>query len=132
MPYCYHDYGSDAIMYIVYFATHPQHYKRGIGTGSLKAVLELARKFYKEEEVCKPIHPDAPKEFPSQTNVDFLGALFTTPISQKMAKKLNWEEVKDFYYKDFTYKGQTFASKLPEDNQKALYMARDVNRGLPP
>jgi hypothetical protein len=55
--------------------------------------------------------------------VEAVIGLFTSPISQKIAQSLNWEEIFIAKYDQLFYNGKSYGSRLDKNNQATIYMA---------
>ena len=107
------------MMYVVYFATHPDHCKQGVGRLTLLADIRFTRLLHNGEVNIIPLHDVPTSRAPP---VKAIAAVFTTPTSQRLAARVNFHEVKSFSYEDFKFKNDTLASKIPADQSVAKVM----------
>ncbi|KAJ9596513.1 hypothetical protein L9F63_012455 [Diploptera punctata] len=113
----------DSFMDHMFLATHPDYYGKGIGLKTVAASVEIAKALYKGEDVAVPISEDKyPWKKTPIPRPQIVIALFTSPLSQKIGKKLGWNLVAEFSYEDLFYEGKSYASRLDKDNNCSLYM----------
>ncbi|KAJ9600689.1 hypothetical protein L9F63_026173, partial [Diploptera punctata] len=113
------------LMYVVYFATHPDYLNQGIGTETLRANFELANMLLSGEANIIPFEGDTSRS----PAVEAIAGVFTTPRSQKIASTLDWEKVKEFYYINLLEKHKRYiqlAGKIDEDNETAICMGKSL------
>jgi hypothetical protein len=117
-------YGITTIMDHMFLATHCDYYQQGIGRGLVAATVDIARALNRGEEVAVPISDESyPWKHKTPPKVQAVIALYTSPVSQKIAQSLGWEEIFIAKYDQLFYKGKSYGSRLDENNQVSVYMA---------
>jgi len=117
-------YGITTIMDHMFLVTHHEYYRQSIGRGLVAATVEIARALNRGEDVTVPISYESyPWKNKTPPKVQAVIALFTSPISQKIAQSSGWEEIFVFKYDQLFYKVKSYRSRLDENNQTTVYMA---------
>ena len=120
----FEQYGITTIMDHMFLVTHHEYYGQGIGQGLVAATVEIARALNKGEDVAVPISYESyPWKNKTPPKVQAVIALFTSPISQKIAQSLGWEEIFTVKYDQLFYNGKSYGSRLDRNNQTTIYMA---------
>ena len=120
----FEQYGITTIMDHMFLVTHHEYYGQGIGQGLVAATVEIARALNKGEDVAVPISYESyPWKNKTPPKVQAVIALFTSPISQKIAESLGWEEIFTVKYDQLFYNGKSYGSRLDRNNQTTIYMA---------
>jgi hypothetical protein len=108
----------------LFLVTHHEHYQRGIGLGLVAATVDIARTLNRGEDVAVPISYEShPWKNTTPATVHAVISLFTSPVSQKIAQSLGWEEIFIAKYDQLFYKGKFYSSRLDGNNQVTIYMA---------
>jgi GNAT superfamily N-acetyltransferase len=117
-------YGIATIMDHMFLVTHHEYYQQGIGRGLVAATIEIARALNRGEDVTVPVSYESyPWKNKTPPKVQAVIGLFTSPISQKIAQSLGWEEILIVKYDQLFYNGKSYGSRLDENNQATIYMA---------
>ena len=116
-------YGITTILDHMFLVTHHEYYRRGIGRGLVAATVEIARALNRGEDVAEPIeHESYPWKNKTPPKVQAVIALFTSPVAQKNARSLGWEELFTAKYDQLFYDGKSYASRLDKNNEASIYM----------
>lgn len=90
----------------------------------MAATVDIARALNRGEDVAVPIsYAGYPWKNTTPTKVQAVIGLFSSPVSQKFAQSLGWEEIFIVKYDQLFYKGKSYGSRLDENNQITVYMA---------
>lgn len=114
----YKDFNTDCLLEIMFLGTLPEFKGRSIGRILCEYSIQLANelRFGKNvgilSEKCQNMRPT------------IVSAIFTSPISQKIGKKLDFQSMATVYYTDYSYNGKTFAERLGENNPTAVLAAK--------
>jgi hypothetical protein len=120
----FEQYGITTVMDHMFLVTHHDYYHQGIGRGLMAATIEIARALNRGEDVAVPLSYESyPWKNKTPPKVQAVIGLFTSPISQKIAKSLGWEEIFTAKYDQLFYQGKSYGSRLDENNQATIYMA---------
>jgi hypothetical protein len=107
----------------MFLTTHIDYYQKGIGRGLVAATVDMARALNRGEDVAVPISDDRCLLEDKPPKVQAVIALFTSPISQRIGKSLQWDEIVITSYDQLFYRGESYASRLDENNQTIAYMS---------
>jgi GNAT superfamily N-acetyltransferase len=122
-------YGVTTILDHMFLATHDHYYQKGIGRGLVAATVEMARAINRGEDVGVPISDDKyPWKNKKLPQVQAIIALFTSPISQKIGKYLEWDEIFVARYDQLFYNGEPYSSRLDKNNQTTAYMSIKIEK----
>jgi len=117
-------YGITTIMDHMFLVTHHEYYQQGIGRGLVAATVEVARALNRGEDVAVPVSYESyPWKNKLPPKVQAVIGLFTSPISQKIAQSLGWDEIFIVKYDQLFYNGKSYGSRLHTNNQATIYMA---------
>lgn len=103
---------ADCLVEIMFLATLPEYRRMGLGLQLMEITIKLAKELIKGNMV-KVSLPGCPVQLEPVPTV--VSAIFTTIVTQIMADKIGFQKAIEISYKNFFYKGQTFASKIGPD-----------------
>ncbi|KAG5890463.1 hypothetical protein JTB14_012753 [Gonioctena quinquepunctata] len=99
----------DCLLEIMFISTLPNFMKKRIATKLCEVSTELAKRLLNGENVKQSVDGEVLKLEPVPKLV---AALFTSPISQRIGKCLDWQIAAIVSYDEFFHEGQTFSSVL--------------------
>ncbi|XP_072390409.1 uncharacterized protein [Diabrotica undecimpunctata] len=98
-----------SVMEIMFLATSPDFTKRGIALQLCEASTELAKALKMKQNVKQSLDG---RVLPLEPTPQAMCALFTSPYSQKIGRKMGWTIVDKISFDKFYTKGKPFSSVL--------------------
>lgn len=92
---------------------------KGIATTLRKVSVDIAEQLSKGVNVKQSLKPD--QEIPLEPIPKAISCIFTSSISQKIAKKLGFEVAAEKSYDLFEYKGRKFSSVIGSETPNISY-----------
>lgn len=107
---------ADCLLELFFLGVHPDYWNKKIGEGLTKATVEVAKKLSLGENVKVPLDNT---ELSLEPIPKLVAAVFTSPKSQRVGEKCEFEVAARVWYKDHYYNGKSYASVLEEGNTNA-------------
>lgn len=103
----------DCLLEIMFLGVLPEFCSRGIGRKLCEVSVRLAKSLKNGKNVKQAV--EVGKSLPLEPVPQIVSALFTSPISQKIGRSINWEMAARRSYEDYFHEGRSYASILGKD-----------------
>lgn len=113
----------DCLLELMFVSVLPSYWNRKIGEDLTNASIELVRRLALGENVKTSIDGT---ELGLEPIPKLIAALFTSPTSQRMGVKCQFEEAARISYENLYSRGKTFASILGKDIKDTALMFKTV------
>ncbi|XP_044267682.1 uncharacterized protein LOC123013306 [Tribolium madens] len=103
---------TDCILELMFLTTLPEYRGQGIGLKLAEATLDVGRSLLKGTNVKKPVDGQKLSLEPAPKIVS---AIFTTIITQKIGRKLDWTIVAKKDFEEFEFEGKNFGTVIGKE-----------------
>ncbi|EFA04145.1 uncharacterized protein LOC660825 [Tribolium castaneum] len=103
---------TDAILELMFLTTLPEYGGKGIGVKLTEATQDIGRSLLKGINVKKPIDGQKLSLEPAPKIVS---AIFTTFVTQKIGRKLDWTIVAEKNFADYEFEGRNFGKIIGKE-----------------
>lgn len=114
----------DCLLEIMFLAVLPEYGCRGIGKELCKLSIEIAKQLSKGINVKKPLQKD--QKFALEPIPKVVSAIFTSFISQKIGKALEFEVATEQSYDLFEFEGKNFSSAIGKETPKTSLQFKKI------
>lgn len=121
-------YNVRCIFELMFLATLPAYGKRGVGESLVTSSLALGKELRRDKIKKIPITIDGSNELTNADKVPTLAsAIMTSSYSQRIAAKLNFNQLMDVFYDEFEFNGKKFSERV-DNPKKCILVAKFITQ----